>query len=224
MGLATAIIGSAIIGGAVATNAANQNRKAAEKAAATNAATIKETKTENTALLKPYSERGNAAGERLNAFLGLSGSQEQDRAFQRYQDSTGYQFQLKSGADAINSNLATKGLLKSGSALKSLTKYGQNVGNTYAQNYLGNLQTQQGVGLSAAGQNAATNSNAAGMSVNNQNALTGQQIQSNTDNGNALTNLLGNAVSAYGFTKGQSSYGSSSKPKTTGTPGIYGPY
>lgn len=204
--LTAAIIGASIVGAAATTNAANKNAKAAKQAAATNAATIDKTQTANTELFKPYVDRGNAAGAAINSFLGLNGTQAQDKAFDTYKDSTGYQFQMDSGTDAVNSNKAAQGLLKSGAAAKALTKYGQGVASTYTQNYLSNLGTQQTAGLSAAGNNAASNSNAAGMSVqNNNNALAGQ-TQATTDSANALTNLLGNAVSAYGYSKGQSSY------------------
>ncbi len=203
-----AIIGAAVLGAGATMYSANANRQAAGHAANVNAQTIKDTQETNTSLFEPYTERGNKAGDAINDFLGLNGTQGQNEAFDNYKNSTGYQFQLKSGSDAINTNRAASGLLKSGATLKSLEKYGQNVANTYSQNYLSNLQGQQSAGLSAAGGNAASNSNAAGMSVNNQNALASQTIGANTDASNAFQNLLGNAVSAYGYGKGQSSYGS----------------
>jgi len=191
--LTAAIIGASIVGAAATTNAANKNAKAAKQTAATNAATIDK-------------DRGNAAGTAINSFLGLNGTQSQDKAFDAYKDSTGYQFQMDSGTDAVNSNKAAMGLLKSGAAAKALTKYGQGVASTYTQNYLTNLGGQQSAGLSAAGSNAASNSSATGMNVNNNNNALAGQTQATTDSTNALTNLLGNAVSAYGYSKGQSSY------------------
>lgn len=204
--LTAAIIGASVLGAAATTSAANKNAKAAKQAAATNAATIDKTQTANTALFKPYVGRGNAAGDAINSFLGLNGTTAQDKAFDAYKDSAGYKFTLEGGSDAIASNKAASGMLKSGSALKALNTYGQNTANTYTQNYLNNLSGQQTAGLSAASGNANSNSNAAGMAVNNNNNALQAQTQSTTDSTNALTNLLGNAVSAYGYSKGQSSY------------------
>ena len=209
--LTAAIIGASVLGAAATKSAADKNAKAATKAAATNAATIDKTQAANTELFKPTVDRGNKAGEAINSFLGLSGGADQSQAFDAYKKSTGYNFALKSGSDDIASNKAASGLLKSGATLKALNAYGQNTANTYTQNYLSNLSGQQSAGLTAAGNNAASNSNAAGMSVANTNNALNAQTQSNTDNANSLTNLLGNAVSAYGGYKGLSTYGSPSK-------------
>lgn len=215
--LTAAIIGASVLGAAATVDAANKNAKAAKQTAATNAATIDKTQTANTELFKPYVDRGNAAGDAINKFLGLNGTTAQDKAFDTYKDSTGYKFQLQSGTDAIASNKAASGLLKSGATLKALNKYGQDVASTYTQNYLANLGNQQTAGLSAASGNASSNSNAAGMSVNNSNNALANQTQSTTDKANALTNLLGNAVSAYSYGKGQSSYGTASSSAGTRT-------
>lgn len=186
---------------------ANANKQAAGHTANVNAQTIADTKTENNALFAPTIARGDQAGSAINNFLGLNGSQPQSDAFDAYKGSTGYQFQLNSGSDAIASNRAASGLLKSGSTLKALNKYGQDVASTYTQNYLSDLGGQQSAGLGAAGNNAASNSSAAGMSVGNQNNLLANQTQARNDSSNALTNLVGNLVSAYSYGKGQSSYG-----------------
>ena len=67
--------------------------------------------------------------------------------FQNYLNSTGYQFQLGQGMDAVSGNAASKGLLNSGGTAKALQQYGQNLSATTFNNYL-----QQLGGLSGAGQ------------------------------------------------------------------------
>lgn len=79
-----------------------------------------------------------------------------NNAFANYQKSTGYQFQLDQGTQAINANAATRGLLQSGANAKALTGYGQNLASTTFNNYLGQLG-----GLNAA--QGATASTGAGM-------------------------------------------------------------
>lgn len=73
----------------------------------------------------------------MAGLLGLGGGDPQ--AFQKYLNSTGYNFQLDSGSRAITNNAAARGLLDSGSTLKALTKYGQQVGSSAYGNYLGQL-------------------------------------------------------------------------------------
>lgn len=83
----------------------------------------------------------------MAGILGLGGGD--PAAFQKYKDSSGYQFQLDSGSKAITGNNAARGLLKSGSTLRALHTFGQNLGSTYLDNYLGKLQGFTGLGLGA---------------------------------------------------------------------------
>lgn len=166
---------------------------------------------QNTALYQPYTDAGKSATTAISALLGTGGDPAaQQQAFQNWRDSTGYKFQLQSGSDAVATNKAAQGLLRSGSALKGLDQYGQNLGSTTFQTYLGNLTGQQGVGLNAT--NALANLNAsAGSQKSNLYANEGSQFANlatgygqnsaslNTTLGNALagntTNLGGNLAS-----------------------------
>lgn len=122
-------------------------------------------------------------------------------AFDQYENSTGHQFRLQTGSNAIASNKATSGLLKSGSALKALTQYGQDLGTQDFQGYLGNLQTQQGAGLSGA--NAL-----AGVGTNYVNQVTGNNDSAGTvaansaltqgANWNQLLNQVGGTLGSLG--------------------------
>lgn len=223
----TAILGAAALGTAATLHATGKAQKAAKNAAAQNAQTIDKTQQQNTALLAPYVGAGTKATDAIEGFLGLNGATDQDAAFQRWRDSTGYQFTRDQGLDAINSNLALKGQLKSGTAMKAAQTYGTNLANQFGQQYLGNLQHQQGVGLSAAGANVNANSNSAGMSVGNNNMLAGQIGNSAMQGANAFNNLLSNATSAYGLGQAQktdSSYQNAFTIKPQADDGGYTPY
>lgn len=103
-------------------------------------------------LASSYGATGAAANTDIANLLGVNGEAagaQSAPAFQNYLNSTGYKFQLQSGSDAITGNMAARGLVNSGATAKSLEEFGQNLGATSFQNYLGNLG-----GLSAAGQNA----------------------------------------------------------------------
>lgn len=110
----------------------------------------------------------NAQQGTQGAIAGLLGqgpnSAANQAAFNNYLGSTGYQFQLGQGTQAINSNAASRGLLDSGANAKALTGYGQNLASTTFNNYLGQLgglNAAQGA-TAASGQAANTAIGAAG--------------------------------------------------------------
>lgn len=72
-----------------------------------------------------------------------------NEAFGNYLNSTGTQFQLQEGTQALNSAGAARGTLNSGSTSKALIKFGQNLGSTSFDNYLKQLGGLSASGLSA---------------------------------------------------------------------------
>lgn len=141
-----------IIGG-VGSIIGGSKQASAEKAAANKAA---ETARLGFDYLKgsPLATEYLPAGGRANAaqadLLGIGGDPAAaDNAFARFRDSTGYDFQMKQGQDAIASSAAARGTLNSGATLKALMKYGQGLGGNAFQQYLSNLGGLAQSGLSA---------------------------------------------------------------------------
>lgn len=92
-------------------------------------------------------------------------------AFDTFRNSTGYQFRLGEGANALNSLYAGSGTLRSGAAARALQDYGQNMASQEFGNYMGYLGNQQGVGLAGASALAGVGQNYANsVMANNQNA------------------------------------------------------
>jgi hypothetical protein len=104
-------------------------------------------------------------------------------AFDNFRNSTGYQFRLGEGMNALNSGYAGAGTLQSGAAMKAATEYGQNYASGEFGNYMGYLGNQQGTGLSGA-------SALAGVGQNYANSITA--------NNNQLASTLGNAALVKG--------------------------
>lgn len=97
----------------------------------------------------PAGGRANAAQANL---LGVGGDPAQSQeAFNNYLGSTGYNFQLQQGQNAITSSQASKGLLGSGATGKALVKYGQGLASTSFNNYLSQLGGLSTQGLQAGG-------------------------------------------------------------------------
>lgn len=84
--------------------------------------------------------RTDAANSSVAQLLGTQPVGEGTKnAFNNYLGSTGYNFQLQQGINAINSSTAAKGLLQSGGTAKALSQYGQNLASTTFGNYLNQL-------------------------------------------------------------------------------------
>lgn len=88
----------------------------------------------------PFISTGAGANNAIAALLGVGGDPAaQQNAFNTFRNSTGYQFQLDQGNNAITSSAAARGLLNSGSALKAREKYGQGLASNYFSQYLNQL-------------------------------------------------------------------------------------
>jgi len=96
-------------------------------------------------------QTGNAT-DAIAALLGIGGDpEEQQKAFDTWKGSTGYQFGLDQGSQAITGNSAAKGLLNSGSTLKALDQFGTDYASTKYQDYLDNIINLGQLGLGAGG-------------------------------------------------------------------------
>jgi hypothetical protein len=125
---------------------------------------------------------------------GVSSQDAARAAFDQFRNSTGYQFRLGEGMDAVNSGYAGAGTLKSGAAMKAINEYGQNFASNEFANYANLLNNQAGKGLTAA-------SAQAGVSTSLGNNLANIQMQQGENLANAAmqkTSPFGNALSAIG--------------------------
>lgn len=95
-------------------------------------------------------QQAGTAGNALSALLGLGGDPTaQQGAFNTWKDSTGYQFGLDQGTNAITGSAAAKGLLNSGSTAKALNQFGQDYASTKFNDYLTQLLNLGNQGLQA---------------------------------------------------------------------------
>lgn len=208
--IAAAVVGGAttLAGAAISASASNHASDAAQQASARNDALQQATFESDKALLQPSIDRGNAAADELQGFLGLGGDPAKAQAaLNDYLGSTGYAFARQQGLDAVSQREAGSGLYDSGAAEKALDAYGTGLAQSYGQQYVGDLgavadRGQSGVNalVGADAQNAAQQaaSNTAAASTTANAALAGA-----TD----INKLIGNAIGAYGLIRGQSSFG-----------------
>lgn len=203
---------AAVVAGVVAVGSAVASSEAADSASDRIASSNKKARdvqakirAENKEILDPFVQRGNKAGEVINSFLGLNGSQAGQEAFNTWLNSTDYQFTTDRGMNAITSNAATRGMVNSGATLKALQKFGQNNAQQYVGNWLGALGNQQSTGLSAgnalAGYNAGYANNVAANYQNTGTAMANKELAQ----GQAWVDALQSIGSIFSYGMGGSS-------------------
>lgn len=118
----------------------------------------------------PFIDTGTQANSQMANLLGLNGGPAQTQGFDNWRNSTGYNFGLNQGMNAITGSAAAKGLLNSGSTARALSQFGQDYGATKFGDYMSQLQglinpaMQAGGLITNAGQ--VTNSSSKGNSSN----------------------------------------------------------
>jgi hypothetical protein len=153
---------------------------------------------QSTNALAPYTQAGNPAGTQINAMLGLGGQPAQTAGFDQFRKSTGYQFRLREGMNQLNSGYAGAGVLQSGAAMRGAQEYGQNFASNEYSNYMGLLDNQQRLGLSATmGQAGLGQSYVGGVTANNNGA---SQDQANAALIRGQNNPFASALGGIGGT------------------------
>jgi hypothetical protein len=147
-------IGASIVGGIMDKKAGDKQAKA-----------IAEGGKRSVAALQPFAEPGAAANTSVMDALGQNGEANQDAQFQNFLGSTGFQAQLTAGSNAITGSAGAKGLLNSGSTLKRLNTFGQDLASQGFSKFIGGLSGVADRGLSAGAGIAGTESSVANQSA-----------------------------------------------------------
>ncbi|MDO9334931.1 MAG: hypothetical protein Q7T61_00890 [Caulobacter sp.] len=230
MVVAAVVAGVVAVGSAVAKSEAADSASDRVSAANKKARNVQaQIRAENKEILDPFIQRGNKAGEVINSFLGLNGSQAGQEAFNTWLQSSDYQFTNDRGMNAITGNAATRGMLNSGSTLKALQKFGQGNAQQYAGNWLSALNNQQSTGLSAGNALAGYNAGYANNVAANYQNTGAAQANAELIRGQATADALQSIGSIFSFGAGggggssmagmfgSSNFGASSfMPKSTG--------
>lgn len=96
-------------------------------------------------------QAGNATNA-LSALLGIGGDPtKQNAAFDNFKNSSGYDFKMKAGQDAITTSNAAKGLLDSGSTGKALATFGHGLADSTLNDYMGQVSSLGNQGIAAGG-------------------------------------------------------------------------
>jgi hypothetical protein len=209
--VAAAVTAAAAIGGAVISSKASKKASAAQQQAAQDANAAQERMFQRqTELQEPFRQGGLTAQNEIMQLLGIGGDKtaagygSMAKAFgtDQFQQDPGYAFRQSEGMKALERSAAARGNLLSGSTLKGVQRFGQDLASQEYQNAfnryqversarLNPLQSLMGSGQSATnvmtsaagqmGQNEATNLYNAGQA----------RASGYIGSANALTNALG---------------------------------
>ena len=164
--VAVAVGGAAVVGAVASNSAAGKQEAAANNATALQSQIYGDTVTRNA----PFVTAGTSAVNELGADLAPGGSLTQNFTPADYlaNKDPGYDFQLSTGENAIQSRDAATGSSIGGAAMKDLNNFAQSTAATGYQSAFDRYQTQQGnvynrlAGLAGLGQSSANNTAASG--------------------------------------------------------------
>ena len=145
-------------------------------------------------------DRMNQASGLRGALLGLGGDQgAAEAAFDQYRNSTGYDFRLNQGMEAIEGSRAARGILNSGAAIKDLNQYGADMASSEFGSFLDRLVQEESLGGVQADRGLqAVNSVGSAGSAAGQAAA--QHTVAAAENKTAgLGGLIGGVASIFGF-------------------------
>jgi hypothetical protein len=194
------IAGSAIIGAGASifggNKAADEQKKASKKAAKLQ----KQALAQQLALTKPYVEAGTNALAEYQKMAPY-----EDFGMKQFEADPGYNFRMAEGMKGLERSAAARGLLQSGSTLKGIQQYGQNLASSEYENAFSRYLSQRearmdpyryltGIGqAAAAGQAANVGSSGAALAE-----IAAQRGNVNAAQAAGTAGAIGNAFSSIG--------------------------
>lgn len=209
-GVASAIGGAAVLGAVVSSNSASKGAAAQQNAANTASQTQLQMYNQTRQDQTPWRTAGGNAISALSSYYGLPGANgAQPNLAQTGLDDNklisslpGYQFNLDQGQQAVERNLASKGLLSSGAGAKALLQYGQGYAENAANDYTNGLKSIAGIGQSSVQATGAAGANAANQVGSNQIYSGNAQATGYANQSNAINQGLSGLTGAFGQYQG----------------------
>jgi hypothetical protein len=214
--------------GATAYSAYSANQAAGKQRDAANNATNTQLGmyNQNRADQAPWRQAGGEAVNALEGWYGLPGADGKvdpnagAADTKLIQSLPGYQFNLQQGNQAVQRDLAAKGLLGSGAAGKALTQYGQGYAMNESNQYLNGLQSLAGLGQTSAGQTGQIGAYTGAQVGSNQIYAGNAQASGYANQSNAINQGLSGLVGAYG-NYNQQQYNQNQQNQWQGSQGYY---
>lgn len=198
MPIAAAIVGSAIIGAGVSVATSNKASKIQKEATDKSIAANERTLNKQIELQEPFRQAGITAQNKILELQGLGGdptspeygSLAKPFGMDQFKADPGYDFRMSEGTKALERSAAARGGLLSGSALKGITRFGQDLASTEYGNAFNRYQIERSARL-----NPLQSLTGAGLSATN--TLTNATGTAGANEQNSIIN--GGAARASGY-------------------------
>ena len=153
--VAAAVVGSAVVGGAASMSAAKKASKAQTRAAESAAAQQERMFERQVELQEPFRQAGLTAQGQIMQLLGIGGDQNapgygsmaKPFGMDQFQQDPGYAFRQSEGMKALERSAAARGNLMSGSTLKGIQRFGQDLASQEYQNAFNRYQVERAARL-----------------------------------------------------------------------------
>ena len=151
MGIETAILGSAVLGAGAGLYGSSQAARAQKSAANRAADTQLQMLERQIELQEPFRQGGMAAQNRLMTLLGLGGDASaadygrygRDFGMSDFEADPGYGFRMSEGMKALERSSAARGGLLSGTTMKGIQRFGQDLASQEYQNAFNRYQVNR---------------------------------------------------------------------------------
>lgn len=198
-----ALIGS-LVSGVAGMVSANKAANAQKKAGDQQLALARETRDLTRADLAPYVQSGDLGQAAYLNTLGLGAAPMVDgKQWGGYEQSPGYQMQLRQGTDSAMSAAMATGQGASGRTLQDLNAFGQGLAAQDFGNFQNRLAALGQGGAAAASLQANNNTNYAELGTNALAGIGNARSAGAIGVGNAFSNMMGDIVGGMGMMKGQ---------------------
>jgi len=152
---AAAILGAAVIGGAASASASSKAAKAQTRAAQDANAAQERMFEKQTQLQEPFRQGGLTAQNEIMQLLGIGGDKTAagygslGKSFgtDQFQQDPGYAFRQSEGMKALERSAAARGNLMSGSTMKGIQRFGQDLASQEYQNAFNRYQVERSAKL-----------------------------------------------------------------------------
>ena len=149
--VAAAVIGGAVIGGGASMVASSKAASAQTQAAESAAAQQERMFNKQVELQEPFRQGGITAQQQIMQLLGIGGdktaagygSLAQPFGINQFQQDPGYAFRQSEGMKALERSAAARGNLLSGSTLKGIQRFGQDLASQEYQNAFNRYQVER---------------------------------------------------------------------------------
>lgn len=198
MPVGAAIGGAAIIGGGAQIISGNKAAKATTKAADQQVAESRRQYDLTRADYAPWRTTGASALDRLAGEYGLNGRPMESQ----FTTSPGYTFRRDEGIKAVERSAASRGLLKSGAAVKAVERFAEGNAASEYGDYWNRLSGLAGMGQSATAGTVAAGQGSTAMINNAYQQAGNARASSYANTGSAVNTGINNVLSAYLYQRG----------------------